>query len=75
MSEAEIDALVARLVPEFEVARQAASAAREHYLAQAAVAGASSAAVLKAHWRWQRLESACHAVLRRIDDLAESTAA
>ena len=75
MSEAEIDALVARLVPEFEITKQAALAARQEYVDHCTGSCVNRARAFAAHRRWQHLEAVCQAILRKIDELAECNAA
>ena len=75
MTEAEIDAVVASLVPEFEITKLAAIRAREDYFTLTACVCVNRAAALEALHRWQHLDSACGAILRHIDDLAERNAA
>ena len=75
MTESEIDAVVERLVPEFEITKFAAIDARERYFALVAAQGADCLAMFEAQRRWLRLEAACDAILRRIDGLAERSAA
>ena len=75
MAEMDIDAIVARLVPEFEITKVAAIMARDDYLAQLSGPCVNCGMAFEAHRRWHRLEAACHAILRHIDELAECNAA
>jgi hypothetical protein len=75
MTETEIDAVVARLVPEFEITKLAAIRARDEYFALTAGACVNRAPALAALHRWQHLDAACRAILQHIEDLAERNAA
>jgi hypothetical protein len=75
MTESEVDCMVGRLVPEFEITKFAAIDARERFFALTAGECVHRAAAYEAQRRWLRLEATCDAILRRIDDLAERGAA
>jgi hypothetical protein len=75
MTETEMDALVARLVPEYEATKLKAVIARQDFLIVAASDNVSRRTVADAHERWLELEDHCAAILQRIDTLAETSAA
>jgi hypothetical protein len=75
MNDAELDALVARLVPEFEQTKLQAIEARDGFLAMTSQACFDRETLMLTHARWQALESCCQAILDRIDQLAERNAA
>ncbi len=75
MTESEMDALVARLVPEYEVSKLKAVIARQDFLVIAASQNVDRRSVTDARERWQELEDHCAAILHRIDTLAEASAA
>ena len=75
MTESEVDAIVGRLVPEFETTKFAAIHAREEFFALAAGDCANGRAAFEAQRRWLKLEATCELILRQIDDLAERSAA
>lgn len=75
MNDAEVDSLVARLVPEFERCKFRAVEARYEYLAIIGLARVDRAAMSLAHARWQALEARCQEILDHIDQLAERNAA
>lgn len=75
MNEAEVDAIVACLVPQFEITKLAAIHAREHYLGLTGDDARNRGAALAALRCWQHLDAVCGAILRHIDELAERNAA
>jgi hypothetical protein len=75
MTETEIDAIVTSLVPEFEITKVAAIAARETYLSLTSGVCVDRAAALAALHHWQHLEAACGQILQHIDALAERSVA
>jgi hypothetical protein len=74
MMESEMEALVERLVPEFEMAKLEAMDARDEYLALSMHPAVDGDLVATARRHWQELEAVCVGILRRIDALAECAA-
>jgi hypothetical protein len=70
-----MDALVARLVPEYEVAKLKAISARQEFLVVAASQNVDRRSLADALEHWHALEDYCAVILQRIDTLAELNAA
>jgi hypothetical protein len=75
MTEAEVDAMVARLVPEYEAAKLKALIARQDFLAVSAGRSVDRKIADEARERWLELEDYCASILQRIDYLAEASVA
>jgi hypothetical protein len=65
----EVDAVVARLLPAFELTKLAALDGREKYCSLVANRHVDQTATAEAHRSWQRLEATCVGILHRIDQL------
>jgi hypothetical protein len=74
MTETEMDALVARLVPEYEARKLRAVIARQDFLVISTCLNVDRKTVADARDRWLELEDGCDTILRRIDALAELSA-
>lgn len=70
MTEAETDAAVARLVPEFEANKLEALDARSRYYTLLARTPFDRDAAMGEYFRWQKLEACCSAILDRIEQMA-----
>ncbi len=77
MSESDTDAIVERLVIEFETTKLAAIDSRERYLMLMITSDehVDFSAAFVAQRSWIRLEAACDAILQHIDRLSERNAA
>jgi hypothetical protein len=70
MTELEVDAILARLVPEYESAKLQSIEARNQLLLVSVGRNIDRKAVIDARDRWQELEDNCAAILQRIEQLA-----
>jgi hypothetical protein len=75
MTESEVDAIVARLVPEYEAAKLKALIARQDFLVVSTGTDVDRKVAGDARERWLELEDYCTAILQRIDSLAEASMA
>ena len=74
MTEMEMDAVVACLVPEYESMKLKAIIARQEFLFVANIPNTDRRAITDARERWEELEDGCTAILQHIDALAELNA-
>jgi hypothetical protein len=71
MNELEVDAILARLVPEYESVRLQATLARAELLLVSVGHHVDRKAAIDARERWQELEDNCATILQRIEQLAD----
>jgi hypothetical protein len=75
LTEAEVETLLASLIPHYESASLEALDARDEYLAIGATRPNDVEAILSARRRWEACEQARDAIRQSLDELAERQAA
>lgn len=75
LTEAEVETLLANLIPHYESASLEALDARDEYLAISTTRPSDGQAILSARRRWEACEHARAAIQQSLDELAELQAA